>query len=243
MNRTPTRVRPDDLASMQADASAEARLVPPLPSSTIERRRLPRMPIVDRVDFILRRCGGRTVLHLGAVDYSNEGVCGLHRELMKVSKQVVGIDNDRDGINAARASGISNIVEGDIEELDRISIPEPSPDVILATEVLEHLTRPGKFLRSVKAFFSPETEMVITTPNCFAAHRFLYPLLGREVVHSEHVAYHSFSTLTNLISRSGFRIVETYGYVLPVRRGILLGAFARAFPHSAAGYIFVVRYP
>lgn len=227
--------------ALRAPPVGEARYGSPLSHSTIERRRLPRMSIVDRSEFILRRCAGKTVLHLGAVDRTSEGVCGLHQELMRVAGNVIGIDRDRAGIAAARSSGIVNIREGDIEELDGISLPGFHPDLILATEVLEHLTRPGEFLRSVRSFFSPGTEMVITTPNCFAAYRFLYPLLGTEIVHSEHVAYHSFSTLTNLISGSGYRIVETYGYVLRMRRSVLMRALARAFPHTAPGYIFVVR--
>ncbi len=135
------------------------------------------------------------------------------------------------------------IVEGDIEELDNLSLPGFRPEVILATEVLEHLSSPGRFLNAVKSFFSPETEMIVTTPNCFTAYRFLYPVLSTEIVHVEHVGYYSFATLTNLLSRFGFRILEQYGYLLAMRSMRLMRGLFRMFPHFAAGYVFVVRNP
>ncbi len=201
------------------------------------------MPIVNRIDFILDRCEGKTVLHLGAVDRSGDGVGGLHRRLLEVSKEVVGIDNDAAGIVLAEERGIENIEEGDIEELDRLSLPGFRPDIILASEVLEHLSSPGRFLHSVKSFFSPDTQMIITTPNYFSAYRFFYPILATEIVHAEHVAYHSFATLTNLLSRFGYRILERYGYVLAMRPMRVLRGLLRMFPHFAAGYVFVVRHP
>ena len=58
---------------------------------------------------------------------------------------------------------------------------------------------------------SPETKLVVTTINAYAAHRFaVYALLGKkginEPVHPDHVAYYSFKTLKLVIERSGLRI-------------------------------------
>ncbi len=238
-----SRTQPLESDSFGLSRSETARFLPELLPPVIETRRLPRMAVVNRTDFILGRCEGKTVLHLGAVDQSGAEVGGLHRRLLEVAEQVVGIDKDAAGILLAREQGIEDIVEGDIEELDTLSLSGFRPDIILASEVLEHLSSPGRFLHSVKPFFSPNTQMIVTTPNCFSAYRFLYPLLATEIAHSEHVAYHSYATLTNLMSRFGYRILERYGYILAMRPMRVLRGLFRMFPHFASGYVLVVRHP
>ncbi len=235
--------QPQRLGSIGSFHGETARSVSALPPLVIETRRLPRISIVNRTEFILNRCGGKVVLHLGAVDRSGGEVGGLHRRLLEISADLVGVDNDTAGIALAKEQGLGNIVERDIEDLDSLLLPGFKPDVILASEVVEHLSNPGRFLESVKSFFSPETEMIVTTPNCFSAYRFLYPLIASEILHSEHVAYHSFATLTNLLSRWGYRIVERHGYLLAIRPMTLMRGLLRVFPHFAAGYAFVVRSP
>lgn len=207
----------------------------------IASRELPRMGIVNRTDFLVEFCRGKRVLHLGAVDRFGGDLCGLHSRIMQTAESVLGIDSDVDGIALAKSRGINNIVPGDVEQLKGHVVGQFNPDIVLASEVLEHLSSPGLFLESLGRF-APRAILVVTTPNCYAGYRFLYPLVGRETIHPEHVSFHSYSTLQALLLRFGFQILEEYGYVLPGRFERLLKVACRPFPHFASGLIAVASF-
>lgn len=114
-------------------------------------------------------------------------------------------------------------------------------EVILVGEVIEHLSNPGLFLKGVKRFFGPATQMIVTTPDAFSLHRFLLALAGREYVHPDHVCYYSYSTLRHLLQRHGFSVTEELAYVLAGRLTVFRKLLARANPHFGSGLIFVVK--
>lgn len=179
-------------------------------------------------------------MHLGAADYNNEMVCGLHRALMKVADTVIGLDIDTAGIERARAEGIQNIYYGDLEDLGKVNIQEKF-DIIAAGGVLEHLSNPGLFLDGIKRFFTPTTEMIIETPNAFSVHRFILGLLNLEYVHSEHVFYFSYVTLRNLLERHGYSITEEMSHILGARLANVRMFIARRNFNFSNGFIFVVQ--
>jgi len=128
--------------------------------------------VIGRMDFVIDRCKGKRVLHLGCVDegLTQERIKSgslLHTRLMGVAKEVWGVDIGAEGIKLLREHGIDNLVVGNIKQLDQIEeLKQQNFDIILLTEVLEHLNNPGLFLQSVKKkLFSPDTVMIITVPN------------------------------------------------------------------------------
>ena len=181
------------------------------------RNLVPSSSLIERNEFLKSIALGKTVLHLGAVDKGFGEIASLHRNLMKVSKKVVGVDMDKGGIQECKELGIDNILEGNVEHLELVSLPESNYDVIVAGEILEHLSNPGMFLEGIKKFFSPHTQMVITTPNALALHRFLLSFLRVESQHPGHSISFSYTTLTSLLKRHGFSIDRVLYY-----RGISL---------------------
>ncbi|MCW3138525.1 MAG: class I SAM-dependent methyltransferase [Methanophagales archaeon] len=127
--------------------------------------------VIGRMDFVIDRCKGTRVLHLGCVDegLTQERIKSgslLHTRLMGVAKEVWGVDIGAEGIKLLRERGIDNLVVGNIKQLDQIEeLKQQNFDIILLTEVLEHLNNLGLFLQSVKKLFSPDTVMIITVPN------------------------------------------------------------------------------
>lgn len=208
--------------------------------TSIVVRELPRLQVIDRESLILQRCAGKRVLHLGAVDYSGREICRIHRQIGRVAGLVVGLDRDGVGINRARSVGIHDIIFADLESPGWAERVDRTPDVVVAGEILEHLANPGTLLSELGKVVGPTTESIFTTPNCLAAYRFLYPILGTERIHTEHVSYHSYSTLTALLGRFGFRTRESYAYLLPSLPPLakLLG---KLFPHFATGLVCVAR--
>ncbi|GEM_PF-542413 len=174
--------------------------------------------VIGRTAYVLEICRNKRVLHLGCVD---EGLTKerleagtlLHMQLLSVAKEVHGVDVSEEGLNLLRQAGIPNLILGNVEQLDQIpELRGEKFDVILATEIIEHLNNPGSFLQSAKHFFHENSIMVITTPNAYRITGFGYRLKGLEFVHPDHNYWFSWSTLASLLSKNGYQIIDVRLY-------------------------------
>lgn len=213
---------------------------------------------IQRVVLIKEMCTGKRVLHLGCTNwpYTEQAIADemlLHFELAKAAAELVGIDADQEGIEILERHGSTGLVHGDLEHLDECSL-DGTFDVIVAGEVIEHVSNPGFFLSGVKRFMADGSQLVLTTPNAYCAMRFFYyGLRGRrgkaEPVHPDHVAYYSYSTLKLLIERHGLELSHFYFYDLgrehrpfvrwPLR--VVNDISVRLVPQSSDGLIAICR--
>lgn len=176
-----------------------------------------KLKLVQRVEFIKKACRGKKVLHLGCTDYPFtekviENDMLLHFELAKIAKELYGFDFDQTGIDILAERGTKNLHRADLERLDEVDLDEKF-DVIVAGEMIEHLSNPGLFLRGIKRFMHAETDLLITTINAYGALRFaIYGLRGKggvnEPVHPDHVSYYSYKTLSLILKRENLDIRE-----------------------------------
>lgn len=162
---------------------------------------IPMAPVVDRVEYILRQCRGKRVLHLG---------CGwppgpLHRLLQPVAGYLVGVDI------AVPARQVGLYVQCDLDASD-IELPLENFDVILCAEILEHLGNPGHLLQLLRTW---HCQVLITVPNCFSLVGYRHVQHGIENVHTQHVAWYSWHTLQELMTRYGYSIDEWCWYNCP----------------------------
>ncbi len=181
------------------------------------------MELVQRVDFIKSKCAGRKVLHLGCTDhpYTQKSIDNnmlLHFELSKTTSELYGFDYDQAGIDILAKAGTANLYRADLEHLEAVEL-DTTFDVIIAGEMIEHLSNPGLFLNGIQRFMHSETALVITTINAYSALRFfIYGLRGRggetEPVHPDHVAYYSYKTLSLILKRAGLDVAEFCFYDL-----------------------------
>lgn len=179
------------------------------------------MELVQRVEFIKKKCAGKKVLHLGCTDYPfTEERIGfkslLHFELAEVAGELYGFDFDQKGIDILAGAGVENLFRADLEKLEEVQL-DKTFDVIIAGEMIEHLSNPGLFLRGIQRFMNEQTELVITTINAYSGMRFfIYGLRGRggfqEPVHPDHVAYYSYKTLSLVIKRENLEIKDFVFY-------------------------------
>jgi 2-polyprenyl-3-methyl-5-hydroxy-6-metoxy-1,4-benzoquinol methylase len=182
-----------------------------------------KIELVQRVDYLKSLCKGKKVLHLGCTNYpytdhSLEHNSLLHIELGEISGELWGFDFDQRGLDILIAKGIENLYLADLEKLDNLELNETF-DVIIAGEMIEHLSNPGLFLDGIRRFMNPETVLVITTINAYSGMRYaIYALRGKsgrnEPVHKDHVAYYSYSTLQLIIERSRMRVTNFCFYDL-----------------------------
>ena len=116
-----------------------------------------------------------------------------------------------------------------VYRMDLDDVPRQMPgqnwgiELVLVPELLEHLTNPGRFLRSLHVYHCP---ILITVPNAFAVIGVQHMARGVENVHVEHVAYYSYWTLRRLVEQTGYAVEDF--------------AWCHGEPLSAEGLIFLV---
>jgi 2-polyprenyl-3-methyl-5-hydroxy-6-metoxy-1,4-benzoquinol methylase len=180
-----------------------------------------KIPILQRVNYLKKICYGKKCLHLGCTDwpYTSQRLANgslLHIELRRVASELWGLDYDQEGLDVLAHRGVPNLRRADLEHLELLDLDQKF-DVILAAEIVEHLSNPGLFLRGIRRFMRQDTRLVITTVNAYCGMRTAqYGLRGRggvaEPVHPDHVAYFSYATLGHLLARESFKVDAFFFY-------------------------------
>ena len=205
------------------------------------------LPLVDRAGLVLKLCENKRVLHLGATDAPETEAAirhhrFLHFQLATVAAYLVGMDNNQDAINLLSAKyGVRNIRYGDIEKSSEY--PKEEFDIVIAGEILEHLSNPGRALDALNEILSPGTTVVVTVPNAYSFKGFCRAFAGHEWIHPDHTLHHSPRTLDALLSRHGFSIDSTF-CVINGGTGLLARStnqFLKLAPQLAEGIGVVCR--
>jgi SAM-dependent methyltransferase len=172
--------------------------------------------IRDRFSVIARYVApGAAVLELGCVDArparrsgedSAEAADLLFRRTADLNPDTLGVDLDAEGVAALVRDGY-HAVCADVQTMDL----GQQFDTIVAGEIIEHLENPGQFLRTLRRHLKPDGHVIITTPNPFyALQTWKIWRRGRPRCNEGHVAWFDPQTLTALLSRTGFELVEGY---------------------------------
>ena len=139
------------------------------------------------------------------------GSASLHSELVGVARQVIGVDKDRETLQLLHDQGFHDLFYGDVERLESSDLPSSPPfEVILAGDLIEHLSNPGLMLESLKAFLAPSGHLLTTTPNAYGLPNSLRFLRGKLVEGNDHVQSYSVFTLNNLLARHDWRVTEVH---------------------------------
>lgn len=163
-------------------------------------------------DIIIEKCNNKNILHIGATDtpYHLEKAKKnllLHQKLLKICKNLVGIDVDKKSILELKKYGINNILHGNILDENYIkNFIGQKFDFIVIGDVIEHLENPGIMLDNIKKIGNNDTKIILTTPNVFSYYCFKAFVFGLENVHPDHVFWPSYKTMRELFRRKGFTI-------------------------------------
>lgn len=180
--------------------------------------KLPRLKMVNRDEWLVDACRKKRVLHIGCTDYpiTTDKITNgnlLHARLAAVATKIIGLDIDKQGIET-----LSKVMPNQVfiihsaEELQSCEeLQDQIFDVIVAADVIEHLSNVGLFLASIQKFLTPGGCLLISTPQSFSIKRMI-PMVfsGYEYVHPDHSAYYSVATLSCLLSRYGLNAKEIY---------------------------------
>lgn len=128
---------------------------------------------------------------------------------MQYSSDVTGIDYLSEPIREMADMGF-DVIHADVEEFDTGS----KYDYVVAGELIEHLSNPGKMLDCVRDHLRPSGKFIVTTPNPWYLFHGLSVWVGRAAWNEEHSAWFDKIVVTELIERHGFT-VENSLFVAP----------------------------
>ena len=160
----------------------------------------------SKIKFVTARCSGRSVLDLGCVQHDPrfaENKFWLHKAIRSVADEVIGLDLHGSGVEALRAKGY-NIVHGDAENFRF----ERTFEVIVAGDLIEHLSNFGGFLDSCVRHMDADSELIICTPNPWHWHKVARAALGPVPVNPEHTCWMCPQTLRQLAARSRLSVQQ-----------------------------------
>ena len=164
----------------------------------------------ERFEIIKPYIEDKTVLDIGFCGsrYKLEG--WLHLNIKKYAKSVFGIDRSKECIEFLREK------EYDVEvaNAENFNLNQKF-DVIVAGELIEHLSNFQGFLKSVRKHLKEDGLLTLSTPNMFYFKEMLFLVLrGYPAVHEEHMRWFEEITLRQLLGRFGFsveKIMDTTG--------------------------------
>lgn len=182
---------------------------------------LPEVKIISgRHPFIVNKCRGKVTLHIGCVDaglleerFSNGEL--LHQKLEAECSELWGCDIDEDGIDFLADRGYENIFVLDLEDEQRIKdiFKKKKFDVVILSEVAEHLLNPGKVLMLIAEHcLKNDSVLIFSVPNAYSAHGIWNMIKNIEFVHPDHNYYFSYVTALNLLRKCDYEVKDLYCY-------------------------------
>ena len=173
-------------------------------------------PSNTRIEKILGLLGdvkNKKILDIGC----SRGVFG--KILKDKGARVVGCDISSKHIEVA--SGIlDKAFVFDIEN-DDFSIFDRNFDFIIASELIEHLFLPDKFLENVRSIMADNTKLIITTPNFLMWTNRIKILFGKfeytktGFLDESHIHFFSHNSLKRVVNKAGLQIVDVNNIIHP----------------------------
>ena len=168
--------------------------------------------VSSRQEYILEQVKGKTVLDVGCA--GTDGKCTLFKKIMVAALKAYGIDKTDCGLPNTKVLDIDELQSAfhptGVTTIDTLPYAEKDIDLIICSEILEHLSRPGLLLDNLYPF--PNAELLITVPNAYSSNAFKQLQKGYECVNDDHVCWYSWRTLKTLIERSGYTVTKFLWY-------------------------------
>ncbi|MBP5787476.1 MAG: methyltransferase domain-containing protein [Kiritimatiellae bacterium] len=166
-----------------------------------------------RRPFLRERCRGKRVLDVGCIEHTLEKTSHpdwLHAHLKSTAKELVGVDYEAEIAEELNKRGY-NVIVANAQDFDiRDKYPEGF-DVVVAGEIIEHLTNPGLFMDCLAKHLAPGGEIILTTPNAYAFLSFLETLiLGHEQINDDHTLVFSRKMMHEFMKKAGYEVKEWY---------------------------------
>lgn len=167
-------------------------------------------PVADRATFLVERSRGRRVLDIGCVAHDVARMSSgqwLHGQIARAAAECIGVDIHSDGVDAMNRAGFRAVVHdlrtgpGPIAEFGPF-------DVIVAGELIEHVSSIDMLFDIAAAVLAPDGELIVTTPNPWEPHRVRAGQRGDVWENVDHILFAFPSGMAELASRHGLSLAE-----------------------------------
>lgn len=161
----------------------------------------------SKIRFVTNNCKGKKVLDLGCVQHDARFALSkkwLHKAILDVAAEVHGLDLDETGVASLEEMGYKSISVGDAQNFEL----KQSYDIIVAGDLIEHLHNVGGFLESCTRHMTEDSKLIICTPNPWHWHKWVRAFYRCPPVNGEHTLWMCPTTLAQVSSRFGLKIVE-----------------------------------
>jgi 2-polyprenyl-3-methyl-5-hydroxy-6-metoxy-1,4-benzoquinol methylase len=180
-----------------------------------------RIFVGERDRFLTEKSKNKHIVHIGCTDWPDQVSQMqkgnfLHSKLVKVTKNVVGVDIDVQGIaNLEVSYPQEKFITGDIGTDTDVQdkIIQLAPDIIVIPDVIEHVENAREFLSGLKYCLdsingrrASQTIAIITTPNAYALKTFLPSLVGLDFTHPDHCLLHNEVTIRHALNDSDLKV-------------------------------------
>ena len=138
----------------------------------------------------------------------------LARELKKKNCEVVGIEVNRDMADIA-AQYCDEVIVANVENIEELPFPPRSFDVIMFSDILEHLIRPDLVLINLKRYLRSDGFIIASIPNIARLEFRLKLLFGKfdyketGILNKGHLRFFTLGTAKNLFESTGYEIIKT----------------------------------
>ena len=171
------------------------------------------MTYQTRWEFILPHVEKKSVLDIGPAELvgtlNQEKLDRwIHGKISDVAARLIGLEKNLEQVSILAGMGY-DIRGGDAEGFDL----REQYDVVVAGELIEHLSNPGRFLDRVRKHLVEEGKLLLTTPNRYSILS-LYSVIRSGNVPTyrkpiaKHVAFFDADSLSSLLKRHGFDNIQ-----------------------------------
>ncbi len=189
--------------------------------------------------------------------------CGrgaLGEAIRKTGWEVWGIEHSEEACRSAR-SRLNHLIEGDFldKEFVERSLGKRDFDVLVFSDVLEHIYDPRSVLETYLRYVGPEGKVLISVPNAVVWTNRLQWALGKVtyadtgVMDRTHIRFFTFRTARQLVEAAGCRVIKTdftpylVRAALPLVKRLMGDNHSPAIPNPRAlidsqGYKLYMRY-
>lgn len=207
-------------------------------SDALEVSIKPAGPVQPRIEQIIQLIKGKRVLHVGCCDHAEivkERLAAnmwLHAIVTEHSAACLGIDINRQSIEVAKsASGLDNIIYGDVSQGGISEIESGQWDIALFADVLEHIPNPTSFMQGFVKNYKPYVNgVIVSVPNSLRAGNFLSGFKSKEIINTDHKCEYTPFTISKTLATAGIFVEKMHFSVFSKETGFR-GLIFRKFPY------------
>ena len=198
---------------------------------------------------------GKDVLHIGvggAVDdaelkqaFLNSDVSSwFHARISASASSVTTLEMNQDNIDKFSKVVPGTYIRGDITDPEVLTRLPEKYELVVFTEIIEHLDCFRAALQNIHSLLGPRGEVVISTISAYNLFAFFRNFFWYEHNHTEHTAYFSYLTIKRVLQMNDFSIKRFYFAYDPTPNPLkrfIKRAMVRILPQFSQGIVVVAQ--